>query len=424
VPYRVRGYPSLRTERQQGTAQQLGAGREDLADVRPALLAGLERVAEGLHRTLTIVSGYRTDAYSEQVGGFAGDPHTQGIAADVYVGSTPVGNVPHAQRLLQAAGLVSGAQPGFYKGKPDPAHVQLSGASSTPNTTLEALWIRAGGPPKAARLMAAVALAESGGRVGAEHENSDGSIDYGLWQINSVHSQYDPNRLLTDPLYNARAAVAVYRSSGPDAWTTYTSGAYRSELERAPGATVAGVPTQTAPRTRPGGGSGDTGENELAAWQDYLNPTTPFGPLGAGLGFKPILNFSQAFHAVSDVGSFLRWIAWIFHPRNLLRIVEFTAGAGLMALGFWTTVKVFEGEPPPSATRGAVRALELTPQGRAVQLKRAERIGKRSARADERARQSKEARKRGQKREAQKISDRRFEQRTGRRRGPSEEIPF
>src|SRR4051812_48178503 len=34
----------------------------------------------------------------------------------------------------------------------------------------------------------AVALAESGGNDQAMHKNSNGSTDFGLWQINSVHT--------------------------------------------------------------------------------------------------------------------------------------------------------------------------------------------------------------------------------------------
>lgn len=79
-------------------------------------------------------------------------------------------------------------------------------------------------------LAAAVAMAESSGEEGATHTNSDGSVDRGLWQINSVHKQYDAAKLLTAD-YNADAAFDV-SSGGTNwaPWTTYKSGAYRQYL--------------------------------------------------------------------------------------------------------------------------------------------------------------------------------------------------
>ena len=45
----------------------------------------------------------------------------------------------------------------------------------------------------------AISMAEdTSRRIDATNHNSDGSIDRGYWQINSIHSQYDPRLLLTD----------------------------------------------------------------------------------------------------------------------------------------------------------------------------------------------------------------------------------
>jgi hypothetical protein len=85
---------------------------------------------------------------------------------------------------------------------------------------LEGLWDQAGGPPSYASLMAAIALAESGGN--SSIVNSIGAS--GLWQIHPAQ----PGDL--DPLTNARMAVGKLRSQGLSAWTTYTSGAYRQFL--------------------------------------------------------------------------------------------------------------------------------------------------------------------------------------------------
>lgn len=71
---------------------------------------------------------------------------------------------------------------------------------------LESLWIQAGGDPNHAAEAAAIALAESGGNsLATNNGNSNGSVDRGLWQINSVHG----SQSTFDPLANARAAVAI-----------------------------------------------------------------------------------------------------------------------------------------------------------------------------------------------------------------------
>lgn len=93
---------------------------------------------------------------------------------------------------------------------------------------LAALWRQAGGPSRAARMMAAIALAESGGDPHAVDHDADGTVDRGLWQINSVHGY--PASQSFNPLDNAREAVAVWRSSGPGAWSTYKSGAYQKYM--------------------------------------------------------------------------------------------------------------------------------------------------------------------------------------------------
>lgn len=70
---------------------------------------------------------------------------------------------------------------------------------------LERLWTQAGGDPKYAPMAAAVAMAESGGNPNATNKNSNGSIDRGLWQINSVHG----SQSTYNSLANARGAIAI-----------------------------------------------------------------------------------------------------------------------------------------------------------------------------------------------------------------------
>lgn len=104
---------------------------------------------------------------------------------------------------------------------------------------LKGLWIKAGGNPEDADVMAAIAMAESGGRPEA-HNPTPPDDSYGLWQINmlgplgpSRRASFglSNNRDLFDPLTNAKAAVAIAgggKNKVP--WSTFTNGAYRNFL--------------------------------------------------------------------------------------------------------------------------------------------------------------------------------------------------
>jgi Lysozyme like domain len=88
---------------------------------------------------------------------------------------------------------------------------------------LEQLWEAAGGPPSSAATAASVAMAESSGQQDATDNDSNGSTDYGYWQINSVNGATSADY---DPMTNARAAVKISQG-GTDwtPWTTFNSGA-------------------------------------------------------------------------------------------------------------------------------------------------------------------------------------------------------
>lgn len=81
--------------------------------------------------------------------------------------------------------------------------------------------------------MAGIALAESGGvRDAVSPVNSNGTRDYGLWQINSSHrgeliytAVFDK---WADPDTNAGMARTIYKAQGFKAWTTYRNGAYKN----------------------------------------------------------------------------------------------------------------------------------------------------------------------------------------------------
>jgi surface antigen len=103
----------------------------------------------------------------------------------------------------------------------------------------------AGFSGNALSIAVAIAMAESGGNTTAIDRDSNGSVDYGLWQINTVHG-YNPS-LLQQPAYNASAAYAV-SSRGTDftPWVTYNSGAYRRYLTSGVSVSSGTSPSQAA----------------------------------------------------------------------------------------------------------------------------------------------------------------------------------
>lgn len=90
----------------------------------------------------------------------------------------------------------------------------------------------AGFPPGEIATAVAVALAESSGRTDATNRNSNGSRDYGLWQINTVHSALLASGDKFNPADNARMAYQIWKSSGWRAWSSYKSGRYRAYIPR------------------------------------------------------------------------------------------------------------------------------------------------------------------------------------------------
>ena len=102
----------------------------------------------------------------------------------------------------------------------------------------------AGIPDKHIPIMVSIALAESGGDIGARYnpEGNTGEDSYGLWQIN-MDPRYADERLklfgidnkkeLFDPVTNAKAAYEIFKQQGFDAWTVYRTGKYRDFLPAA-----------------------------------------------------------------------------------------------------------------------------------------------------------------------------------------------
>jgi hypothetical protein len=118
--------------------------------------------------------------------------------------------------------LNSGGLRGFQSGGP----VAHTSNRTFSHDELAQLWIKAGGDPAKADLMAAIAQAESGGNSGARNVNGDGSIDRGPWQINSAWKGWSRYGGIS----NAKSAVHVYKTQGLDAWRVYSRNDYQQYL--------------------------------------------------------------------------------------------------------------------------------------------------------------------------------------------------
>ena len=90
-------------------------------------------------------------------------------------------------------------------------------------------------------IMAAIAMAESGGDSNA-HNNRPPDDSYGLWQVNMIGNLGPARRKqfgigtddeLKDPVVNVNAAKLIKQSQGFKAWSVYSSGAYRKFLPAA-----------------------------------------------------------------------------------------------------------------------------------------------------------------------------------------------
>ena len=99
---------------------------------------------------------------------------------------------------------------------------------------IRSLALGAGFTSDQARIMEAIAMAESGGNAAA-HNTTPPDNSYGLWQIN-MFGDLGPerrallglssNEQLFDTAVNARAAKAIFDSQGFGAWSVYKSGRY------------------------------------------------------------------------------------------------------------------------------------------------------------------------------------------------------
>ena len=104
-----------------------------------------------------------------------------------------------------------------------------AGATKLTRSQIASAMSQAGWPKSAIPVGVAVALAESSGNPAATNHNRNGSTDYGLFQINSIHKSILASGTWSNPVDNAKMALRVYREAGNSwrPWVTFKSGSYR-----------------------------------------------------------------------------------------------------------------------------------------------------------------------------------------------------
>jgi tape measure domain-containing protein len=153
---------------------------------------------------------------------------------------------------------------------------------------LKALALAAGFNDRDASIMAAIAMAESGGRSNEHNNNAaTGDNSYGLWQVNMLGRMgperrrsfgIGSNEALFDPAVNASAARKVFESQGFGAWSVFKSGAYKQFLPQAMRAGAAPMAPALPPATAPAmagvtqaGANLSAAQGALASQQQRLN---------------------------------------------------------------------------------------------------------------------------------------------------------
>lgn len=177
---------------------------------------------------------------------------------------------------------------------------------------LEQLWLTTAAGTKYATntwaaLMAAIAEAESGGNPSAY--NSSGAS--GLWQILGAVHAADQSQLF-NPQTNASEALAKLESQGLGAWTTYTSGAYKTFL-------ASGVNPASLPTTAGATSTADTSSGGLLG--------IPSAITGA---------FSDLDSALGGLWAFL---TALLSPSTYVRVAAGLAGVLLFGLGMFALAK-------------------------------------------------------------------------------------
>jgi hypothetical protein len=147
----------------------------------------------------------------------------------------------------------------------------LLAGRKVPPSEVASVLRAAGFPESAIGKMVCTAKYESSFFERASNHNSNGTTDYGLFQINSVHLREAGCPSTGSGLYvasaNARCALTVYRSQGINAWVAYKK--HRSECDSYAAPASAGSSSQQGST---GAGADDTSDTSAGGcWSGTLD---------------------------------------------------------------------------------------------------------------------------------------------------------
>lgn len=213
-----RRYSEQRIQNEQNATDRTVQLQRQLEEFKTSVADGIGKIQEGYARS---VSNILQDAGQK-------------------LAQSMVGGAQAAAGVLGGAGGAGGAL------GPSTLRRGTVGGGQLSVGTLVGLAKAAGFSDRDARIMAAIAMAESGGRSSAHNPNAaTGDNSYGLWQINMLGGMgperrrqfgIGNNAQLFDPATNAQAARQVFQSQGFNAWSVFRSGAYKQFLPGAMGA--------------------------------------------------------------------------------------------------------------------------------------------------------------------------------------------
>jgi hypothetical protein len=208
----------------------------------------------------------------------------------------------------------------------------------------------------------AVALAESGGNSDRVNDklNANGSVDYGLFQINSVHADLLRKYDWRSPQQNATMAMQVWKQQGWRGWSSYKNKSYGRFQGRAMIAVAApaDLTKPTIAQARwwiPNYPDKFPGPNELKDPTDLLPDNIP-GPVDAYNGITDALNKILEFFG--KLGEGLGWLGDVSHWKQV----------GLFAFGLTLTIVGIARMTNAEKGLGAAAkvAINVVPIGRAA----------------------------------------------------------
>lgn len=221
---------------------------------------------------------------------------------------------------------------------------------------LMSLWIQAGGSKLNAAMAAAIAMAESGGNPSSTDDDSNGTADRGLWQINSSHGSLSSY----DPLTNARAAVQL--SNNGTTWrpwcTAYSDGACGTQggtylgagspFMKFLGNAGLGSALNTASNTTPNTGSSQYASfptTQDSSWYNWIIPLgvggATGGVTGGTVGNQNVFGLPLGGISNTIESGIAGAIMDVLKPvgRVLLYTLYVVGGTAMVGMGVWYMVK-------------------------------------------------------------------------------------